>query len=90
MVVWKYKTPVITTASQRAEVLVQTHPLSNITWEKTQTSPNPEDKLELLSCQSLDFSLDCKLLKQLEKQHFLLCLANANSPSTLLSLIGQR
>lgn len=89
MVVWKYKTPVIMTASQRAEVLVQTHPLSNITWEKNQTSPNPEDKLELLSCQSLNFSLDCKLLEQLEK-HFPLCLANANSPSTLLSLIGQR
>lgn len=62
MVVWKYKMPVIRTASWR-EVLIPTQPVSNVAWEKNKTEQNhntpqiQKKSLNLNLSKSLNFAL---------------------------------
>lgn len=93
MVVWKYKMPVIRTASWR-EVLIPTQPVSNVAWEKNKTEQNHNTQqirkksLNLNLSKSLNFALCWKLWEQVEnrttlpsvfsKQHFPFNLIAAN------------
>lgn len=55
---WKHKTTAIMTASQRAEVLVQTHSISNITWEKnSKPIQTQKTSLSFKLSESLNLSL---------------------------------
>ena len=80
MVVWKYKTPVIMTASQRAEVLVQTHSISNTTWEKPKPIQTQKTSLSFKLSKSLNFSLDWNLSEQLGKNPFLSVFSKCQFP----------